>query len=294
MKQYLELLRHVLDKGIRREDRTGVGTISVFGYQMRFNLEEGFPLLTTKKVFLRGIIHELLWFLKGETNIKYLVDNEVHIWDDWPYDSYRKAAPAEGSGILLTQEQFIHKLKEDSDFALKWGDLGPVYGQQWRNFNNQGIDQIKKVIETIQKKPHSRRILVIAYNPAQADLMKLPPCHSLFQFYVAEGKLSCQLYQRSCDVFLGVPFNLASYALLTMMVAQVTGLKPGEFVWTGGDTHIYLNHLDQVKEQLSREPRPLPTMRINPEVKDIFRFRYEDFQLENYNPHPSIKAPIAV
>jgi thymidylate synthase len=264
MRVYLDLMRHVLEHGHKKEDRTGTGTLSVFGYQMRFNLEEGFPLLTTKKVHLKSIIHELLWFLQGSTNIQYLKDNGVTIWDEW----------ADGNG-----------------------DLGPVYGYQWRNWpkpDGGHIDQISQVIEQIRTNPDSRRLIVSAWNVADLDKMALPPCHAFFQFYVADGRLSCQLYQRSADIFLGVPFNIASYALLTMMVAQVCGLKPGDFVHTLGDAHIYLNHLEQVREQLSRTPRPLPTMRINPEVKDIFAFRFEDFTLENYDPHPAIKAPVAV
>lgn len=303
MKQYLELLDFILKNGVQKGDRTGTGTLSVFGYQMRFNLEDGFPLMTTKKTFMKGITHELIWFLKGETNIKYLVDNDVKIWNEWPYQAYLKANQLESQFPKYSKEWsekldwFVSQIKSDVEFAKKWGELGPVYGYQWRNFNGQGVDQIKKVQDTLRKDPNSRRILVVAYNPAQADEMAksgLPPCHALFQFYVANGKLSCQLYQRSCDVFLGVPFNIASYALLTMMMAQATGLKPGEFVWTGGDTHIYLNHLEQVKEQLSRTPKKLPVMKINPEVKDIFDFKYEDFILEGYDPWPMIKAPISV
>jgi thymidylate synthase len=264
MQQYLDLMRHILEKGVHKEDRTGTGTLSVFGYQMRFDLSEGFPLVTTKKVHLRSIIHELLWFLKGETNIGYLKDNNVSIWDEWA----------------------------DSN-----GELGPVYGKQWRSWatpSGEAIDQISQVVRQIKNNPDSRRLIVSAWNVADVDKMKLPPCHAFFQFYVANGKLSCQLYQRSADVFLGVPFNIASYALLTMMVAQVCALQPGEFIWTGGDTHLYSNHLEQVHLQLSREPRPLPHMRLNQEVKDIFSFTYEDFILENYTPHPSIKAPVAV
>ncbi len=303
MKQYLELLDFILKNGVQKGDRTGTGTLSVFGYQMRFNLEEGFPLMTTKKTFMKGITHELIWFLKGETNIKYLVDNDVKIWNEWPYQAYLKANQLESQFPKYSKEWtekldwFVAQIKSDAEFAKKWGELGPVYGYQWRNFNGQGVDQIKKVQDTLRKDPNSRRILVVAYNPAQADEMAksgLPPCHALFQFYVANGKLSCQLYQRSCDVFLGVPFNIASYALLTMMMAQATGLKPGEFIWTGGDTHIYLNHLEQVKEQLSRTPKKLPVMKINSEVKDIFDFKYEDFTLEGYDPWPMIKAPISV
>ena len=264
MKQYIDLLRHVMENGVDKGDRTGTGTRSVFGYQMRFNLEEGFPVLTTKKLHLRSIIHELLWFLSGDTNIKYLHDNGVTIWDEWADEN---------------------------------GDLGPVYGYQWRSWpnpNGQSIDQISQVVNSLKNNPDSRRHIVSAWNPAEVDKMALPPCHSLFQFYVADGKLSCQLYQRSADLFLGVPFNIASYALLTMMMAQVTGLKVGEFVHTLGDVHIYSNHFEQVKEQLSREPRALPVMKINPDVKSIFEFKYEDFTLEGYDPHPTIKAPIAV
>lgn len=265
MRQYLDLLRHVRDNGVRKSDRTGTGTISVFGYQMRFDLSEGFPCLTTKKLHLRSIIYELLWFLNGDTNIKYLNDNGVTIWDEW-------ADP-------------------------KTGDLGHVYGYQWRSWptpDGGHIDQIKQLVESLKNNPDSRRHIVSAWNVADIPNMALPPCHALFQFYVADGKLSCQLYQRSADLFLGVPFNIASYALLTMMMAQVTGLEPGEFIHTLGDTHIYLNHLEQVETQLARTPRALPTMRINPEVKDIFGFKYEDFTLEGYDPWPGIKAPISV
>ncbi len=264
MHQYLSLLRHVLDHGTRKSDRTGTGTISVFGHQMRFDLSEGFPLLTTKKVHLKSIIHELLWFLQGDTNIRYLKENGVSIWDEWADEN---------------------------------GDLGPIYGYQWRSWparDGRHIDQISQVVQTIKNNPDSRRIIVSAWNVGELDNMKLPPCHAFFQFYVADGKLSCQLYQRSADIFLGVPFNIASYALLTMMVAQATGLKPGDFVHTLGDAHIYLNHMDQVNLQLSREPRGLPTMRLNPAVTDIFDFKFEDFTLENYDPHPGIKAPVAV
>lgn len=264
MKQYHDLMKHVLEHGTKKEDRTGTGTISVFGYQMRFDLQEGFPLLTTKKVHTKSIIHELLWFLKGDTNIKYLKDNGVSIWDEW---------------------------------ADANGNLGPVYGHQWRSWptaKGETIDQITKVIEMIKKNPDSRRLIVSAWNVADIDTMKLPPCHAFFQFYVVNGKLSCQLYQRSADIFLGVPFNIASYALLTMMVAQVCNLKPGEFVHTFGDAHLYSNHIEQTKLQLSRDLRPLPVMRLNPDVKDIFEFKYEDFTLENYNPHPHIKAAVAV
>ncbi len=264
MQQYHDLMRHILTHGVRKEDRTGTGTVSVFGYQMRFDLAAGFPLVTTKKVHLKSIIHELLWFLKGESNIAYLKQNGVSIWDEW---------------------------------ADAHGELGPVYGKQWRSWaapDGNTIDQITQVVQQIKRNPDSRRLIVTAWNPADVNKMALPPCHALFQFYVAEGRLSCQLYQRSADVFLGVPFNIASYALLTMMVAQVCHLQPGEFIWTGGDTHLYLNHLEQVNLQLSREPKALPRMWINPEVRDIFGFTYEDFRLENYEPHPAIKAPVAV
>ncbi|MFI0414761.1 MAG: thymidylate synthase [Candidatus Thiodiazotropha sp.] len=264
MKQYHDLMRHVRDHGVDKEDRTGTGTRSVFGYQMRFDLDDGFPLLTTKRLHLRSIIHELLWFLQGDTNIRYLQENGVTIWDEWADEN---------------------------------GDLGPVYGYQWRSWpapEGGHIDQISQLIGQIRKNPDSRRLVVSAWNPAQVEHMALPPCHCLFQFYVAEGRLSCQLYQRSADIFLGVPFNIASYALLTMMVAQVTGLQPGEFVHTFGDAHLYSNHLEQVDLQLSREPRKLPKMKINPAVKSIFDFRFEDFELVNYDPHPHIKAPVAV
>ena len=264
MRQYLELMRHVAERGHRKDDRTGTGTLSVFGWQMRFDLSEGFPLLTTKKLHTRSIIHELLWFLRGDTNIKYLKDNKVSIWDEWADEN---------------------------------GELGPVYGKQWRRWetaDGRSIDQIAQLIEALKKNPDSRRHIVSAWNPGEIEGMALPPCHALFQFYVAGGKLSCQLYQRSADIFLGVPFNIASYALLTMMVAQVCGYELGDFVWTGGDCHLYVNHLEQTQLQLSREPRALPTMRINPDVKDIFAFTIDDFVLEGYDPHPHISAPVAV
>ncbi|MFZ9027730.1 MAG: thymidylate synthase [Crocinitomicaceae bacterium] len=264
MEQYHKLLQHILDNGSRKEDRTGTGTISVFGYQMRFDLSEGFPCVTTKKLHLRSIIHELLWFIAGDTNIKYLKENKVSIWDEWADEN---------------------------------GDLGPVYGYQWRNWpdgHGGTIDQIKKLVDGLKNNPDSRRHIVSAWNVADVDNMALPPCHTMFQFYVADGKLSCQLYQRSADTFLGVPFNIASYALFTMMLAQVVGLEPGEFVHTFGDAHLYTNHLEQAELQLSRDCRPLPTMKINPEVKDIFSFKYEDFELVNYDPHPHIKAAVAV
>lgn len=290
MKQYLDLCKHVLENGQQRLDRTGTGTISTFGYQMRFNLEEGFPLLTTKKVFYRGIFEELLWFLSGSTNIKPLVDKKVGIWNEWPYADYKKLPEFQGE----TQAEFIEKIRNDEEFAAKYGNLGPVYGKQWRDFG--GVDQIKQLIDGIKNNPFSRRHMVVAYNPAEVKDMALPPCHSLFQFYVsADGKkLSCQLYQRSGDIFLGVPFNIASYSLLLAMVAQVCGLQPYEFVHTFGDAHIYLNHLDQVKEQLSREPRKLPKLVLNPEVKDIFDFKYEDIKIEDYDPWPAIKGEVSV
>jgi thymidylate synthase len=264
MKQYLDLMRHVRDNGTRKEDRTGTGTLSVFGYQMRFDLADGFPLVTTKKCHLRSIIHELLWFLRGDTNIAYLHENNVTIWDEWADEN---------------------------------GDLGPVYGSQWRSWpaaDGRHIDQISQVVDQIRNSPDSRRIIVSAWNVGEIDGMALPPCHAFFQFYVADGRLSCQLYQRSADIFLGVPFNIASYALLLMMLAQVTGLEAGDFVHTFGDAHLYLNHLEQTDLQLSREPRPLPVMSINPDVTDLFAFRFEDFELQGYDPHPHIKAPVAV
>ncbi len=290
MQQYLDLCRHVLEHGEKREDRTGTGTISIFGYQMRFDLTNGFPLLTTKKVFYRGIFEELLWFLSGNTNIKPLVDKKVGIWNEWPYDKYSKSPDFKGE----TLEEFIEKIRDDQEFADKYGNLGPVYGKQWRDFN--GVDQISQLIEGIKNNPFSRRHLVVAYNPSEVKDMALPPCHSLFQFYVsADGKkLSCQLYQRSGDVFLGVPFNIASYSLLLAMVAQVCDLEPYEFVHTFGDVHIYLNHLDQINEQLSRTPRPLPKLVLNKDVKNIFDFKYEDIKIEDYDPYPAIKGAVSV
>lgn len=264
MKQYLDLMRHVLEHGDSKTDRTGTGTISVFGWQMRFNLAEGFPLLTTKKLHMRSIVHELLWFVQGDTNIRYLKENGVSIWDEWADEN---------------------------------GDLGPVYGKQWRRWETAdggSVDQLARLVDGIRRNPDSRRHIVSAWNPGEVDRMALPPCHALFQFYVANGRLSCQLYQRSADIFLGVPFNIASYALLTLMVAQVCDLQPGDFVWTGGDCHLYLNHLDQARLQLSREPYPLPTLKLNPQVRDLFAFKYEDFVLEGYEAHPHIKAPVAV
>lgn len=301
MKQYHELMQRVLDEGVFKGDRTGTGTQSVFGHQMRFNLQEGFPLVTTKKVHLKSIIHELLWFLQGDTNIQYLVQNGVNIWNDWPFQSYLiqngldEKYPKYSAEWKAKMKEFVEQVKVDDEFAKKWGELGPVYGSQWRNF--EGVDQISQLIDDIKNNPNSRRLIVSAWNPKDVPVMAksgLPPCHTLFQFYVADGKLSCQLYQRSADIFLGVPFNIASYALLTMMVAQVCGLEYGDFVHTFGDAHLYSNHMEQTKEQLSRELRPLPEMEINPDVKNIFDFTYEDFELVNYDPHPAIKAVVAV
>lgn len=288
MKQYLDLCKLILSQGTKKDDRTGTGTISYFGAQMRFDLKEGFPLLTTKRVHLKSIIHELLWFISGDTNIKYLVDRDVRIWNDWPYAKYRQSAEYQGETI----EEFAQKIKESNDFAAKWGNLGPVYGKQWRNFS--GIDQLTELIEQIKTNPTSRRLIISAWNPAEIQDMALPPCHCFMQFYVNNGELSCQLYQRSADVFLGVPFNIASYALFTMMIAQVCDLKCGVFVHTIGDAHIYLNHLEQIDRQLKREPRALPRMKINPEVKSIYDFKYEDFTLEDYNPYKGIKGKVAV
>ena len=288
MKQYLELCKSVLENGIKKEDRTGTGTISYFGRQMRFNLNEGFPLLTTKRVHLKSIIHELLWFISGDTNIKYLVDNDVRIWNDWPYAAYQKSEDYQGETI----EEFAAKIKESNEFAEKWGKLGPVNGKQWRNFN--GVDQLEELINQNKTNPTSRRLIISAWNPGEIKDMALPPCHCFMQFYVNDGKLSCQLYQRSADIFLGVPFNIASYSLFTMMIAQVTGLGLGDFVHTIGDAHIYLNHLEQIDRQLKREPRALPKMIINPDVKSIYDFKFEDFELVDYNPHKGIKGKVAV
>ena len=312
MKQYLDLLQHIMDKGVDRNNGTDikdknysssveqVGTRSVFGYQLRCDLSEGFPLLTTKKMYTRSIIHELIWFLAGDTNIRYLAQNDVHIWDLWPFQTYLSKMwltdqfPAYWPEWKEKMTAFIEQIKVDEDFAKEWGDLGPVYGYQWRNFNGQGIDQIRKVLYNCKNNPSSRRNLVVAYNPAQADSMALPPCHSLFQFYIANNKLSCQLYQRSVDSFLALPFNIASYSLLVHMIAQVCDLEVGDFVHTSGDLHIYHNHFDQVKEQLSREPRPLPKLKLNPDIKDLFAFRFEDIEIVDYDPLPAIKAPITV
>lgn len=288
MEQYLKMCRYILEHGEKKDDRTNTGTISVFGYQAKYDLDLGFPLLTTKKVHLKSIIHELLWFISGDTNIKYLVDNGVNIWNEWPYEIYKKSSDYQNESL----KEFISKIKEDNDFALKHGDLGPVYGRQWRNFN--GVDQLLKTIDNIKTNPYSRRHIITAWNPAEVDNMALPPCHAFMQFYVNNGELSLQLYQRSADVFLGVPFNIASYSLLLMMVAQVTGLKAKTFVHTIGDAHIYSNHLEQINLQLSRKPYPLPKMIINSKVKNILDFKYSDFKLENYQSHPRIKGVVAV
>ncbi len=293
MKQYHDLLQHILDHGTPKADRTGTGTISVFGYQMRFDLQDGFPLMTTKKVHLKSIIHELLWFIAGDTNIRYLVQHGVRIWNEWPFARYQKSPDYQGE----TMKEFIETIKEDPEFAAKHGDLGPVYGRQWRHFegpDGRFVDQLQTVIEQIKTNPGSRRLIVNAWNPPLIGDMALPPCHMMFQFYINDGKLSCQLYQRSADTFLGVPFNIASYALLTMMVAQVTGLAPGEFVHTLGDTHIYNDHLDQVRTQLARTPRALPRMMLNPAITDITAFTYDDFHLEGYDPYPAIRAKVSV
>lgn len=288
MKPYLDLCQHVLSHGTFKMDRTKTGTYSVFGYQMRYDLSDGFPLLTTKKVHLKSIIHELLWFIKGDTNIKYLVDHGVRIWNDWPYQTFKSSADFQGESI----KEFAEKIKVDDEFAKKYGDLGPVYGAQWREFN--GVDQLAYILDELKNNPMSRRMILSAWNPAEIKNMALPPCHTLIQFYVADHKLSLQLYQRSADIFLGVPFNIASYALLLMMVAQVSGFEVGEFVHTLGDAHIYANHLEQIKLQLTREPKKRPKMVINPDVKSLFDFKYEDFSLENYDPYPAIKGKVAV
>ena len=301
MKQYLDLMKHIRDEGVKKEDRTGTGTVSVFGYQMRFDLENNFPLLTTKKVNLDSIIHELLWFISGDTNISYLVKNGVNIWNDWPYQSYLKQTHQEKDYPMHSKEwkdkmkEFIEQIKNDDDFAKVYGDLGPVYGRQWRDF--EGVDQLNQVVEDIKSSPDSRRLIVSAWNPKDIPIMVksgLPPCHTLFQFYVSEGRLSCQLYQRSADVFLGVPYNIASYAILTLMIAQATGLKPGEFIHTLGDAHLYNNHLEQVEEQLARVPFPCPKLSINKDKDTIFNFSISDFELIDYQTHPHIPAPIAV
>ncbi len=298
MRQYLDLLKKITNEGATKGDRTGTGTKSIFGHQMRFDLSEGFPLLTTKKVFLKGIIYELLWFLRGETNIAYLVKNGVHIWDNDAYRFYTERC-ADCGVEVVEREEFLRLATEAAPSPIEgysYGDLGSVYGRQWRSWeagDGRVVDQISDVLDMIKNSPNSRRMIVSAWNVAEVDSMALPPCHVMFQFYVADGRLSCQLYQRSADTFLGVPFNIASYALLVMMMARECGLEAGEFIHTLGDTHLYLNHLEQVDEQLSREPRQLPTMRLNPEVKSIFDYEYEDFTLEGYDPHPAISAPMS-
>lgn len=304
---YLNLIEYILKEGATKTDRTGTGTKSVFGYQMRFDLNDGFPLLTTKKLPIKSIIHELLWFMRGDTNLKYLADNNVHIWDEWPYKAYlvKNNLPiprTDSEEWKNGAKEFVEKIKNDTDFTKEYGNLGPIYGYQWRSWptpNGKHIDQLQNVIEQIKKTPDSRRMIVSAWNVADIDEMAkagLPPCHCLFQFYVANGKLSCQLYQRSCDTFLGVPFNIASYALLTMIIAQICDLKVGEFIWTGGDAHLYLNHLEQANLQLSRrnEIRPMPKMKISKSKNKLEDFTIEDFELMDYNPHEAIKAPIAV
>ena len=293
MKQYLDLLRHIKEVGTPKSDRTGTGTISTFGYQMRFDLSEGFPLLTTKKVHLRSIIHELLWFITGNTNIKYLVDNGVRIWNEWPYRNFTKSSDYNGE----TLKEFVELVKSNNEFAKKHGELGPVYGRQWRHFegpDGKYKDQLTEVINNIKNNPTSRRLIVNAWHPALIEDMALPPCHMMFHFYVNEGKLSCQLYQRSADTFLGIPFNIASYALLTMMIAQITGLEAGEFIHTLGDTHVYNDHLEQIDLQLTRTPRKLPKMLINKAITNIEDFKYSDFELTEYNPYPGIKGKVSV
>ena len=288
MKQYLDLCKTVLEKGTTKGDRTGTGTISYFGHQARYDLADGFPLLTTKRVHLKSILHELIWFISGDTNIKYLVDNGVRIWNEWPYEAFKQSEDYNGE----TLDEYVELIKNSKTFADKHGDLGPVYGKQWRDFG--GVDQLAELIEQIKTNPNSRRLILNAWNPPEVPLMALPPCHLLFQFYVNDGKLSLQLYQRSGDVFLGVPFNIASYSILLLMVAQVTGLEPGEFIHTIGDAHIYENHLEQINTQLTRNPRELPVLKLNKEVKSIFDFKYDDFILENYSPHKAIKGKVAV
>ena len=292
MKAYHDLIHRVLAEGVHKEDRTGTGTLSVFGHQMRFDLQAGFPMMTTKKLHLKSILHELIWFIRGETNIRYLCQNGVRIWDDWPYAKYKASGDFQGEDIRA----FAARIAEDAAFAEKWGELGPVYGHQWRSWPgpNGAVDQLKQVLEDLRQNPDSRRHIVSAWNPGYIDQMALPPCHAFFQFYVAEGKLSCQLYQRSADIFLGVPFNIASYALLVHFMAHDLGLEVGDFVHTLGDAHIYSNHLDQVKLQISREPRTLPTLWLNPDVRSLFDFTYDDVHLEGYDPHPHIAGAVAV
>lgn len=292
MKQYLDMCRYILEHGEDRPDRTGTGTRSVFGYQTRYDLREGFPLLTTKKMYLRPIAEELLWFIKGDTNIKYLVDRNVKIWNEWPYEDFKKSEDFNGE----TLEEFVEKIKNDDDFASKHGNLGPVYGAQWRNFNNEGTDQLMKLIDSLKNNPFSRRHIISAWNPSQVDEMALPPCHTLMQFYVSSDKkcLSCQLYQRSADTFLGVPFNIASYALLTCMLAQACGYEPKEFIHTIGDAHIYKNHFDVVKTQIEREPLPLPRLVLNKDIDNLFDFKIEDIKLEGYQSHGPLKGKVSV
>lgn len=292
MKQYLDMCRYILEHGEDRPDRTGTGTRSVFGYQTRYDLREGFPLLTTKKMYLRPIAEELLWFIKGDTNIKYLVDRNVKIWNEWPYEDFKKSEDFNGE----TLEEFVEKIKNDDEFAKKHGNLGPVYGAQWRNFNNEGTDQLVKLIDSLKNNPFSRRHIISAWNPSQVDEMALPPCHTLMQFYVSSDKkyLSCQLYQRSADTFLGVPFNIASYALLTCMLAQVCGYEPKEFIHTIGDAHIYKDHFDVVKTQIEREPLPLPHLVLNKDIDNLFDFKIEDIKLEGYLSHGPLKGKVSV
>ncbi len=292
MKQYLDMCRYILEHGEDRPDRTGTGIRSVFGYQTRYDLREGFPLLTTKKMYLRPIAEELLWFIKGDTNIKYLVDRNVKIWNEWPYEDFKKSEDFNGE----TLEEFVEKIKNDDEFAKKHGNLGPVYGAQWRNFNNEGTDQLMKLIDSLKNNPFSRRHIISAWNPSQVDEMALPPCHTLMQFYVSSDQkyLSCQLYQRSADTFLGVPFNIASYALLTCMLAQVCGYEPKEFIHTIGDAHIYKNHFDVVKTQIEREPLPLPHLVLNKDIDNLFDFKIEDIKLEGYQSHGPLKGKVSV
>lgn len=288
MKEYKEILKHVLKNGVCSNNRTNVDTYSVFGVQTRYDLSKGFPLLTTKKINFNAIVHELLWFIKGDTNIKYLVDNNIKIWNEWPYENYKKSKDFKNESI----EEFIEKIKSNSEFAKQYGNLGPIYGKQWRDFN--GVDQLATIINEIKNNPNSRRLIVSAWNPNDIPNMMLPPCHTLFQFYVRDNKLSCQLYQRSADLFLGVPFNIASYSLLTHLIAQECNLEVGEFIHTIGDCHIYVNHVEQIKTQLKRKERTLPKLILNKEIKSVFDFKFEDIKLEDYHPHPFIKAEVAV